>query len=120
MCVRVNPMSLRECMWVCELRPLVVQFQLGLEPERQLAHVVGDAGLVRVLVAAGRAGVDGRHGRAARAEAVANRRRRRHHQVTAAARVRRLHAGQLEQIVPHRRGGSRDRNRRGRRTRRHR
>lgn len=55
-CVRVNPMSVCVCLvgWGPSMllpRPvLLINIKLRLEPKCQLAHIVGDSGLVGILV----------------------------------------------------------------------
>lgn len=55
--VRVNPMSLCVCVCMCLVGwppffplPRLINVKLGLEAERQLAHIVRDSSLVRILV----------------------------------------------------------------------
>lgn len=57
-CVRVNPMSVCVCVCLVGWRPsmllprpvLLINIKLRLEPKCQLAHIVGDSGLVGILV----------------------------------------------------------------------
>lgn len=126
-CVRVNPMSV--CVCVCLVgwppSPLLINVKLGLEPQCQLAHIVRDTSLVRVLVvvtvvtvahaAAGRAAVEPRR-TPAQIATVRGRRGATDQVAPLVLPLALLHAGQIEQIVPQgRRGYRRRRYRTGRR-----